>query len=53
MRPFAEAASNIMGLNWAASRETPYDSSALAAPLGVKPTRAEQFACAQAARPAV
>jgi uncharacterized protein YbjT (DUF2867 family) len=52
MRPFSEAASNIMGLNWAVSHETPFDSSALAVTLGVKPTRAEQFLRAQAARPA-
>lgn len=52
MRPFSEAASNIMGLNWAASQEAPYDSSALAATLGVRLTSAEQFLRAQAARPA-
>ena len=52
MRPFSEAASNIMGLNWAVGHDTPYDSAALAATLGVKLTSAEQFLRAKAALPA-
>lgn len=51
MRPFSEAAANIMGLNWAVGHETPYDSSALAAAYGITPTSAEQFLRAKAALP--
>lgn len=52
MRPFSEAASNIMGLNWAVGHETLYDSRALAADYGITPTSAEQFLRARAALPA-
>jgi uncharacterized protein YbjT (DUF2867 family) len=52
MRPFSEAASNIMALNWfAAQPRTPADGR-VAATLGVKLTTVEQFLRAQAAKPA-
>ncbi len=53
MRPFSEAAANIMALNWmAAQPRTPPDGAA-AALLGVGPlTTLDQFLRAQAARPA-
>lgn len=53
MRPFSEAAANIMALNWmAAQPRTPPDDAA-AALLGVSPlTTADQFLRAQAAKPA-
>lgn len=52
MRPFSEAASNIMALNWfAAQPRTPADDEA-AARLGVTLGTVEQFLRAQAAKPA-
>jgi uncharacterized protein YbjT (DUF2867 family) len=52
MRPFSEAAANVMGLNWLAAQETLYDSKALATRLGVRLTSAEDFLRAKAALPA-
>jgi uncharacterized protein YbjT (DUF2867 family) len=53
MRPFSEAASNIMGLNWMAARPMPLDDKGTAALLGLKTlTTAEQFLHAKAALPA-
>jgi uncharacterized protein YbjT (DUF2867 family) len=43
MRPFSEAASNIMGLNWLASRTLPIADPGHAAALGITPITAEQF----------
>lgn len=51
MRPFSEAASDIMGLNWLASRTLPIHDPGHAATFGVKPTTAEQFLRAKAALP--
>jgi uncharacterized protein YbjT (DUF2867 family) len=52
MRPFSEAASNIMALNWfAAQPRTPADGSA-AVRLGVRLSTAAQFLHSQAAKPA-
>jgi uncharacterized protein YbjT (DUF2867 family) len=52
MRPFSEAAANIMALNWfAAQPRTPPDGS-VAAQLGVTLTTVDQFLKAQAAKPA-
>lgn len=51
MRPFSEAASNIMGLNWMAARTMPIHDPGHAATFGVRLTTAEQFLRAQAARP--
>lgn len=52
MRPFSEAAANIMALNWfAAQPRTPADGSA-AARLGVTLSTADQFLQSQAAKPA-
>jgi uncharacterized protein YbjT (DUF2867 family) len=52
MRPFSEAAANVMGLNWIAAQETLYDCKALAARLGIQLTTAEDFLRAKAALPA-
>jgi hypothetical protein len=53
MRPFSEAASNIMGLNWMAARSMPLDDPGTAELLGLKSlTTAEQFLRAKAALPA-
>ncbi len=52
MRPFSEAASNIMGLNWVASRALPPQTAASAEALGLQLTRAEDFLKAKAALPA-
>jgi uncharacterized protein YbjT (DUF2867 family) len=52
MRPFSEAASNIMGLNWLAAQPMPLADTGTAALLGVKPTRALDFLRAKAALPA-
>ena len=52
MRPFSEAASNIMGLNWVASRTMPIDDPGHAATFGIRLTTAEQFLRAKAALPA-
>lgn len=53
MRPFSEAAANIMGLNWLASRSMPLEDHGTAAALGVGPLcTAEQFLRAKAALPA-
>jgi uncharacterized protein YbjT (DUF2867 family) len=53
MRPFSEAASNIMGLNWLAGLGMPMDDSGTTALLGLPAlTTAEQFLRAKAALPA-
>ncbi len=53
MRPFSEAASNIMGLNWLASRPMPLADTGTAAALGLKPLkRAAEFLREKAALPA-
>jgi uncharacterized protein YbjT (DUF2867 family) len=52
MRPFSEAASNIMGLNWLASRTLPIADPGHAAALGITPITAEQFLRHKAALPA-
>lgn len=52
MRPFSEAASNIMGLNWVASQTMPIADGDAAAVLGLQLQRAEDFMRAKAALPA-
>lgn len=53
MRPFSEAASNIMGLNWVAGRHAMVpDGAAAARRYGVRPTSLEQFLRAKASLPA-
>lgn len=52
MRPFSLAASNIMGLNWLASRTLPINDPGHAAAWGITLTTAEQFLRAKAALPA-
>jgi uncharacterized protein YbjT (DUF2867 family) len=53
MRPFSEAASNIMGLNWLAAQPMPMNDPGTAALLGLGPmTTAEQFLRAKATLPA-
>lgn len=52
MRPFSEAASNIMGLNWVAAETMPSTGPDAAAVLGLQLTRAEEFLRAKAALPA-
>ena len=52
MRPFSEAASNIMGLNWIIERDTLTDSDALARTLGIERLAAEPFLRAKVALPA-
>ncbi len=52
MRPFSEAASNIMGLNWVASQSLPDTGAGDAAVLGLQLLRAEDFLRAKAALPA-
>ena len=52
MRPFSEAASNIMGLNWIASRTMAVDDPGHAATFGLTLTTAEAFLRAKAALPA-
>lgn len=52
MRPFSEAAANIMALNWFAAQAREPADGAAAALLGVPLTTAEQFLRAQAAKPA-
>ena len=52
MRPFSEAASNIMGLNWLVCKALPPPTTNGAAVLGVQLTRAEDFLRAKAALPA-
>ncbi len=49
MRPFSQAASNIMGLNWLAARSMPVDDQGTAAALGLKLIVAEDFLRAKAA----
>ena len=51
MRPFSQAASNIMALNWMAAQPLPPLGTADAEALGVTLTRAEDFLRAQAALP--
>lgn len=52
MRPFSEAAANVMGLNWVAGRyEMSIDSSAAVRRFGVKLTSVEEFLRAKAALP--
>ena len=48
MRPFSEAASNIMGLNWLASSTLPVVADGTLARLGVSPIHARQFLQAKA-----
>ena len=48
MRPFSEAASNIMGLNWLASSTLPVASDGTLARLGVSPMDARSFLHAKA-----
>lgn len=43
LAPLSEPASAIMGLNWLAGFDTPYDASALAAALNIRLTSTEQF----------
>lgn len=52
MRPFSEAASNIMGLNWLAAQGMPMKDAGTAAMLGLRLTTAEQFLRAKATLPA-
>ena len=52
MRPFSQAASNIMGLNWIASRTMAVDDPGHAATFGLTLTTAEAFLRAKAALPA-
>ncbi len=52
MRPFSQAASNIMGLNWLAASSMPINDPGHAATLGIQLTRAEDFLRAKAALPA-
>ena len=52
LRPFSEAASNIMGLNWLAARTLPIADPGHAAAFGISLTTAEQFLRAKAALPA-
>lgn len=54
LRPFAPAASNIMGLNWwAATNETPWETDDLAASLGLRRTRVEEYLRARVQRNAL
>jgi hypothetical protein len=43
LSPFLEAASDIMGLNWLVSYDTPYEVNGTASTFGVSLTSAEQF----------
>ena len=52
MRPFSQAASNIMGLNWLAARTMPVNDPGHAGTFGIRLTTAEQFLRAKAALPA-
>ena len=52
MRPFSEAAANIMALNWFAAQPLPTEDPAVAARLGVPLTTVAEYLRAQAARPA-
>ncbi|MGB8326899.1 MAG: NmrA family NAD(P)-binding protein [Steroidobacteraceae bacterium] len=52
LAPLSEPASNIMGLNWLVGFDTLYDSSALAATLGIRLTSTEQFLRDKAGLPA-
>jgi uncharacterized protein YbjT (DUF2867 family) len=52
MRPFSEAAANIMALNWFAAQELPAEDPAVARRLGVSPITTAQFLRLQAAKPA-
>jgi uncharacterized protein YbjT (DUF2867 family) len=53
MRPFSEAASNIMALNWYAAQPLPpTEDGSAATQLGVKLSTVDQFLKAQAAKPA-
>jgi uncharacterized protein YbjT (DUF2867 family) len=52
MRPFSEAASNIMGLNWIAAQAMPIDDPGHAAAFGITPTSALAFLQAKARLPA-
>lgn len=49
MRPFSEAAANIMGLNWLASTTLPVQADGTLELLGVSPLAARQFLKAKAA----
>ena len=52
MRPFSQAASNIMGLNWLAAQGLHINNTGHAATLGIRLTTAEAFLRAKAALPA-
>ena len=52
MRPFSEAAANIMALNWFAAQPLPPEDAAVAARLGVTLGTVDQFLRTQAAKPA-
>jgi uncharacterized protein YbjT (DUF2867 family) len=52
MRPFSEAASNIMALNWLAAQGMPMNDTGTAATFGLRLTTAEQFLRAKATLPA-
>jgi hypothetical protein len=52
MRPFSEAAANIMALNWFAAQQLPPEDAAVAARLGVAPGTVDQFLRTQATKPA-
>ncbi|MGE5277970.1 MAG: hypothetical protein ACM3SU_13315, partial [Acidobacteriota bacterium] len=52
LRPFSEAASNLMALSWVtAIEETPWDSRQVFARFGVKPTTVMDFLRRRAALP--
>jgi uncharacterized protein YbjT (DUF2867 family) len=51
LSPFSEAASNIMGLNWLAGYDTPFEVNGTASTFGVSLTSAEQFLLRQASLP--
>lgn len=51
MRPFSQAAANIMALNWLLAQPLPPQGTVMAEALGLKLTRAEDFLRAQATKP--
>lgn len=51
LSPFSEAASNLMGLNWIVSYDTPFEMKETAAMFGVSLTSAEQFLREKASLP--
>jgi uncharacterized protein YbjT (DUF2867 family) len=52
MRPFSEAASNVMALNWLAARDMAVDGATAAEVFGMRLQRAEEFLRRKAALPA-